>query len=222
MLLELKNITTIINGVKIHDNLNFSISAGEIVSLMGGSGSGKTTFANVVLNFMPITSGEIFFLGKRIQNVDSLNSKIAYQVQNNALFADKTVIENIAFPLRYVANLEWNIAIELAFRKLFLVNLNYDDAYKYPHMLSGGMMKKVALARAIATDPNLLILDEPFSGLDNVNLKHIQELIYKLSKKMSIICITHHFLKSDRYYMLQSGKFNQISESEVKVNYAFF
>lgn len=214
-LLDCINISTELDGEMIHKGLNFSIKNGEIVSLMGKSGVGKTSFANVLLGFITIKCGSILWKGKQM-SLDVIKSRIGFQPQNGALLSDKTVLENVAMPLRYVANFDWNLSCELAMNKILLVGLSDRDFCKYPHMLSGGMIKRVALARAMSMDPELLILDEPMSGLDAMNSRQFENLIWRISHSTSVICITHNFIKSHKYYILEDGKVLQLSEELIK------
>ncbi len=215
LLLECKNITTYINEKCIHENLNFKLFKGEIVSLMGRSGCGKTSFANVLLGFLKIKSGSIIW-----KREESLNVKynIGFQPQHNALLSDYNILENVAMPLRYISNLDWETSFQLAMNKILMVNLTEEDCYKYPHMLSGGMLKRASLARALATDPELLILDEPLSGLDALSAKKFQDLIWSLLPNVSIICITHNFIKSSKYYVLEDKKIVLLNEKSMKEN----
>ncbi|WP_172619007.1 ATP-binding cassette domain-containing protein [Candidatus Cytomitobacter indipagum] len=214
-LLDCVKINTKIHKEIIHEDLDFSIKKGEIVSLMGRSGSGKTSFANILLGFMKINSGSVLWKGKKL-DINQVKSRIGFQPQNGALLADKTVLENVAMPLRYVANFDWDLSFELAMNKILLTGLTEKDFCKYPHMLSGGMIKRVSLARAMSIDPELLILDEPLSGLDAISSKQFENLIWSLSHSTSVICITHNFIKSHKYYILENKKILQLKEEEIK------
>ncbi|QEK38551.1 ABC transporter ATP-binding protein [Candidatus Cytomitobacter primus] len=214
-LLKCEQITTYMQDEIIHQNLDFTINKGEIISLMGRSGSGKTSFANILLGFIPIHSGKILWKNEPF-DLSNIKLKMGLQPQNSALLSDKTVIENVAMPLRYISNFSWQLAFELALNKILLVGLSEKDCYKYPHMLSGGMMKRVALARALSIDPELLILDEPVSGLDAISSKQFENLIWSLPNSTSVICITHNFIKSHKYYVLENKKIVQFDEQSIK------
>lgn len=193
-----------VNPVQIvHDHLNLDIDEDEIVILAGGSGAGKTVLLKKILGLLPISNppyhkGEIYWQDKLI-NQDSKEEmemflyQCGVQFQSGALISYLTVGENIMLPLLYTAEMDKKTAAELAMSKMLLVGLNEGDFNKSISDLSGGMIKRVSLARAIALDPAILIMDEPTSGLDTVSSHEYEELMRTLNQglNLTILMITH-------------------------------
>ncbi|QEK39020.1 ATP-binding cassette domain-containing protein [Candidatus Nesciobacter abundans] len=216
--LSIKDLTTRFGDKCVHDNLSFGIRKGQIFSLMGSSGSGKSTLLNLILGIKKIQLGEVFWFGEK-SDPEKIRKMIGFQPQSGNLIRDYNVIENVALPIRINADLEWDICYELAAMKIKMVGLDECDFFKYPHMLSGGMTKRAALARAIALDPDLVILDEPLSGLDFESAKKFQSLIWDLVPEFTIMCVTHDYIKSHEYAVLENKKIRLLEENDLKENF---
>lgn len=186
------------------------------MSLMGGSGSGKSVLLKELIGLIMPDSGDIFVLGKQItqmkeQALMQLREHVGMLFQGAALFDSLTVFENIAYPLREHLQLTEKEMRERVAEKLRLVGLSGIEG-KMPAELSGGMKKRVGLARAIATDPDIIMYDEPTTGLDPINAQRINELIVELQRKLGVttVVVTHdlHCVRtvSNRIAMLHEGK----------------
>ena len=214
--IEVKGLYVSIDGSEILSDVSFSAFRGEATVILGGSGSGKTTLLRRLLGLHPVDRGYISVLGKDIAGLseaemNELYHKMGVFYQNGALLASQTVGENVAMPLVHQSNLPQPLIEDIVKMKLGLVNLK--EAYNlYPAQLSGGMLKRVALARAIAMDPPLLFCDEPGAGLDPVSLESLDNLILNLKDQLgiSIVLITHEVSSilrvADRIVFLDKGK----------------
>ena len=200
---------------EILHGIDMSVARGEIMVIMGGSGSGKSTLLRHLLGLHRATSGSIKLLGQDITRISAaemfaLRRQMGVSFQGGALFNSMTVGENVALPLREHTRLDDNTIQIMARMKLEVVNLNgFEDLM--PGELSGGMLKRAALARAIALVPRLLFFDEPSAGLDPVASVELDELILNLQEAMgmSIVVVTHElesaFKIADRITVLDQG-----------------
>ena len=179
----------------VHENLDFVVHRGEVVSLVGGSGTGKTVLLRQVLGLERPAAGEIRVLGQRVTEADQhgASSRVGMLFQHGALFSAFTVLENVAFPLRELRTLPPRLIEEAAMVKLQMVGLKPEDAAKMPADLSGGMIKRVALARALIMDPPLLLLDEPTAGLDPESSDGFVNLLRALHRDLhlTVVMVTH-------------------------------
>ena len=201
---------------KVLNGVNLEIYKGETFVIMGGSGCGKSTFLRHLTGAIKPDSGKIYLLGKDIgtlteDEMDSVKKRIGMSFQSCALFDSMTVGENVALPLREHTKLDENVINIVIKMKLELVGLReFEDLM--PSQLSGGMKKRVGLARALAMDPEIVFYDEPTAGLDPIIGGVIDKLILDLSKKLSItsIVVTHDmnsvFRIADRIAMFYQGK----------------
>lgn len=197
-IISIKDLVTAFGSQVIHDHLDLDIFHGEIFGIVGGSGSGKSVLLNTILGLLPAENGVITILGKRIgslENIRALHLQSHWGVlfQGGALFSSLTVGENIQFPMKEMEHMPNDLAREMALIKLKMVGLEEADFFKYPSELSGGMVKRVALARALAVDPEILFLDEPTSGLDPIAAEAFDELILTLraTLNLTVVMITH-------------------------------
>lgn len=182
----------------VHENIDIAVRRGETRAIVGASGSGKSTLLREMTLLQQPTSGSVTVLGTEITHagpadVDQLRRRTGVLFQNGALFGGMNVLDNVGLPLREHTALQSKFIDEIACLKLALVGLRPEDAMLLPSQLSGGMRKRVALARAIALDPELLFLDEPTSGLDPLNADGFDQLVLDLKAALgpTIVLVTH-------------------------------
>jgi len=199
------------------DHLSLDVRKGEILGLVGASGGGKSVLMRTVIGLIPRRSGSIEVMGRPIGGVidratQSAAARWGILFQQGALFSSLTVRQNIQFPLRENLVLSQSLMDEIAIAKLEMVGLTPDDADKFPAELSGGMTKRVALARALALDPAIVFLDEPTSGLDPIAAGDFDALIKTLQQTLglTVFMVTHDLASlntvCDRVAALADGK----------------
>lgn len=196
VMISIKNMETRFGDVVIHENLELEVKRGQIVSLVGGSGTGKTTLLRQMLGLLHPYKGTILIQGAAPDDAQLRRlaaARIGMLFQQGALFSTFSVLENIAFPLMEYGVLPREMALQNAAIKLQMVGLKMADAWKRPADLSGGMIKRVALARALIMDPPLLFLDEPTAGLDPEASEDFVQLISAMHKEMAltVLMVTH-------------------------------
>jgi phospholipid/cholesterol/gamma-HCH transport system ATP-binding protein len=192
--IEIRNLETRLQDQWIHHNLQLDIVRGEIMGIAGGSGSGKSLLLRILLGLHKPQKGEIRALGLPLpEGLQQLRSQWGVQFQTGALFSSLTVGENIQLPLKEWMAFPPEILDEITQLKLQLVGLTAQDAFKYPSQLSGGMVKRASLARALALDPPLLFLDEPTAGLDPLSSQAYEDLLRHLKEalNLTVVMITH-------------------------------
>ena len=196
--IAVRGLRTQFGPTVIHENLDLDIRRGEIVALVGGSGSGKTTLLRAIIMLLQPVAGSIELFG---QEIVGINDRVAFRLrrrfgmllQQGALFSSLTVRENVAVPLREHTRLPAAQITDIADLKIALAGLPADAGAKLPRELSGGMLKRAALARALALDPALLFLDEPTAGLDPVSAGAFDELVVQLKESLglTVVMVTH-------------------------------
>ena len=196
--IEVRNLWTQFGSQIVHRDLNLKVYRGEVLSLVGGSGSGKSTLMRQILTLEQPTRGDVFVFGVALQNGDRealkrLRNRWGVLFQEGALFSALTVFENVATPLRELKTLDEDLIHDLAMLKLDMAGIEARHAHKMPSSLSGGMVKRVALARALALDPELLFLDEPTAGLDPERSESFCKLIATLKRELglTVVMVTH-------------------------------
>lgn len=179
----------------VHDDLQLAVDRGEILSLVGGSGTGKTVLLRHILGLTRPTRGSVTVLGRPAAELggEGASSRVGMLFQQGALFSAFSVLDNIAFALRETRALPEPLVREAAMLKLQMVGLKATDAHKMPSELSGGMVKRVALARALIMDPPLLMLDEPTAGLDPDSADAFVTLLRSLHQELglTVVMVTH-------------------------------
>lgn len=198
VVLSVKELTVGFGDNIVLDRLNLDIYRGEILGFVGASGTGKSVLMRTVLRLLPRRSGAIEILGADFDKATeaerlSLDMRLGVLFQHGALFSSLTVRENIQVPMREYLDLPQAMMDELAQLKIELVGLAPEAGDKFPSELSGGMIKRAALARALALDPDLVFLDEPTSGLDPIGAAEFDELIAKLRDTLglTVYMVTH-------------------------------
>ena len=197
-ILTVRNLVTRFGSNVIHNGLNLDVKRGEIIGIVGGSGTGKSVLLREIIGLMLPAAGEIRVLGEdpHVQDrkrAEALRRRWGVLFQEGALFSALTVSQNILMPMREFTDLQAEMRRDLAAIKLGLVGLSPDAGDKRPSQLSGGMKKRVGLARALALDPEILFLDEPTAGLDPISANAFDELILSLrdSLGLTVVMITH-------------------------------
>ncbi|MDX1838643.1 ABC transporter ATP-binding protein [Legionella taurinensis] len=216
-IIEIEGLKNCLAGQWVHTDVNLTVEKGEILAIIGGSGSGKTTILRSLLMLLKPTAGTLKIFGEDLSTLDSrqadaLRRRWGMLFQHSALFSAMTVLENITFPMREFTDLEKNFMDELAMLKIAMVGLPKESASKFPAQLSGGMQRRAAAARAIAMDPELLFLDEPTTGLDPRSARQFDELIRFLrdALNLTVVMVSHDIqsLKNitDRVAFVGEGK----------------
>lgn len=223
-LIQVKHFKKSFGKKTIHEDISFELNKGEVLGLLGGSGTGKSVLLRSLIGLESPDSGELVILGQNTQSYEhsdqwiEIRKNVAYAFQGGALFDSLNVYENLAFPLREHTSLnEDKIRSEiLSLLKEF--NLEGSEE-KFPNQLSGGMQKRVGLARALMLKPQVILYDEPTAGLDPANTKKVESMILQLKEKgISGILVTHDmpiaFHVCDRIALLKNGVITVIAKPE--------
>lgn len=197
-ILRITGLRTQFGAQVIHDNLELVVNRGEIIGIVGGSGSGKSVLLRTMIGLIRPVAGQITVLGKDITTLNddaraALLRRVGVLFQDGALFSSLTVARNIMLPLAEHTDLPPALRYEIAEVKISMVGLPPEAANKYPSELSGGMRKRAGLARALALDPEILFLDEPTAGLDPIGAAAFDQLIGELRQALdlTVIMVTH-------------------------------
>ena len=216
-IIVVKNLTKKFGDKVVLDNVSVAIEKGKTTVVIGPSGCGKTVLIKHFIALLRPSSGEVYFKGQRIDNLsekelNKIRTRYGFLFQGGALFDSYTVFENIIFPIRQHYRItNWRDVEELVKAKLAMVGLDGYQNY-YPANLSGGQRKRVALARAIALNPEVILYDDPTTGLDPIRADIINELVLKLQRELgeTTIVVTHDMTSAykiaDRIVMLHNGK----------------
>jgi phospholipid/cholesterol/gamma-HCH transport system ATP-binding protein len=215
-IVEIRDVHYAVSDRPIFSGLNMTIPRGRITAIMGPSGTGKTTLLRLMTGQIKPDSGQILYDGLDISNLSrselyNLRLKMGMLFQNGALLTDLDVFENVAFPLREHTHLPESLLRHIVLTKLQAVGLR-GAASLSPTELSGGMGRRVALARAMATDPEMLIYDEPFAGLDPISMGMIVRLVRQMNYALGItsVVVSHDVeelsILADMSYLISGGK----------------
>lgn len=222
--IQVRNLVKRFDGRAVLEGINLDVMPGEVMVIMGGSGSGKSTFLRCMIGSIKPDEGSIKLFGQEVcnQSEDRLNEmrkKFGILFQSGALFNSMSLAENVALPLQEHTDLAREIIDIQVKIKLELVGLR-EHADKYPGQISGGMKKRAGLARALSLDPRLLFYDEPSAGLDPVTSAEIDQLMLDLTRKLSVtsVVVTHEmdsaFTIADRMAMLDKGRMIKVETRE--------
>lgn len=216
--IQVKDVVVELKSNRILSGINLDINRGEILGFVGASGAGKSVLTRTIVGLLPKQSGTIEVFGKDLDTLEDEDARRDIErrwgilFQQGALFSSLTVGQNVEFPMIEYLDISPRLMTEMAITKLEMVGLKPDVYRKYPSELSGGMIKRVALARALALDPEILFLDEPTSGLDPISAHEFDQLILTLQRtsQMAIFMVTHDldslYATCDRIAVLLDGK----------------
>lgn len=216
-IVRVRDLAVYLGGKDILSGLSLDVHRGEILGIVGGSGSGKSVLLRTIIGLFPKQSGKIELFGQDVDNLsnaqrNAIEKRWGVMFQRGALFSSLTVRENIQFQMRESLDLSDRLKEEITDLKLEMVGLEVSDGDKYPSQLSGGMTKRASLARALALDPEFVLLDEPTSGLDPISAGEFDELIKTLQTTLglTVFFVTHDLDSlqsiSDRIAVVAGGK----------------
>jgi phospholipid/cholesterol/gamma-HCH transport system ATP-binding protein len=226
VLIRYENVDKSFADLEVYRDLNLEVNKGETITVIGPSGVGKSVLIKMLIGLIPVDGGRIFFDGENVAELDGddaylhIRQRVAMVFQNAALFDSMTVYDNIAYPLREQMDLEEGEIKRRVAEKLEWVGLPGIEE-NMPSELSGGMRKRVGLARSIATDPEVILYDEPTTGLDPVNCRRIGDLILSLRDRLKCtsVVVSHDvqtiFQVSDRLAFIYDKKVLETGKPEV-------
>jgi phospholipid/cholesterol/gamma-HCH transport system ATP-binding protein len=215
--ISVRDLTVGFGDATVLDRASLDVFEGEILGFVGGSGAGKSVLMRTIIGLLPKRNGSIEVLGTDLAAVNddarrAIERRWGVLFQQGALFSSLTALQNVQFPIREYLNLSPRLIEEIALAKLEMVGLDAGVRGKYPSELSGGMVKRVALARALALDPDIVFLDEPTSGLDPIGAAEFDTLIRTLQRTLglSVFMVTHDLdslhTVCDRIAVLSEGR----------------
>jgi len=216
-IVEVRGIVNRFGAQTVHNGLDMQVLEGEVFGIVGGSGSGKSVLLRTILGLRQPQAGTVLLEGRDVTHMrraelHAIKAHYGVTFQQGALFSALTVLQNIQLPMLEHLSLPPRLLDELALLKLQMVGLPADAAAKFPAQLSGGMVKRAALARALALDPGLLFLDEPTSGLDPISAAAFDDLLIQLQRDLhlTVVMITHDldtiFRTCDRVGVIIEGR----------------
>jgi phospholipid/cholesterol/gamma-HCH transport system ATP-binding protein len=216
-IVRVRDISVRFGATKVLDGLSLDVKRGEILGFVGPSGAGKSVLTRTIIGLVPKIGGSIEVFGVDLQTADptarrAVERRWGVLFQQGALFSSLNVRQNIQFPVREYLNVSQRLLDEITIAKLGMVGLQPEVAGRYPSELSGGMIKRVALARALALDPELVFLDEPTSGLDPIGAGDFDDLVRTLQRTLglTVFMVTHDLdslhTACDRIAVLGNGK----------------
>ena len=228
--ISVRDLVVGFGGVEVLRRLSLDVRRGEILGIVGGSGAGKSVLLRAIIGLLPLRAGSITVLNTDLTRAtpvvrQTIERRWGVLFQQGALFSSLTALQNVQFPMREYLHVSDRLLEEMAIAKLEMVGLKADDGAKMPSALSGGMTKRVALARALALDPDIVFLDEPTSGLDPISASGFDELIATLQHTLGLtVFLVTHDLDSlaavcDRIAALAGGEVVAIGTlAELKTN----
>jgi phospholipid/cholesterol/gamma-HCH transport system ATP-binding protein len=215
-IISVRDLTVAFGSRRVLDGLNLNVTRGEILGFVGASGAGKSVLMRTIIGLVPKVSGTIEVFGTDLDSGDKARRDVERRwgilFQHGALFSSLNVRQNIQFPVREYLKVSERLLDEITMAKLTMVGLKPEVADRYPSELSGGMIKRVALARALALDPEIVFLDEPTSGLDPIGAGDFDELVRTLQRTLglTVFMVTHDLdslhTACDRIAVLGNGK----------------
>lgn len=220
--IEFRNVAKSYQGRPVFSGIHFTVNGGEFVTMIGSSGCGKTTILKMVNRLLEPDGGEIAVFGRLISHEDpiALRRRIGYVIQNIGLFPHMTVERNIGYVLNLEKHRDKGLVAARVREMMRLVRLDETLLGRYPGELSGGQKQRVGIARALAADPEILLMDEPFSAVDEITRKALQGEIRRIQRecKITVLFVTHDmqeaFTLGDRIIVMGSGGIEQIGTGE--------
>lgn len=226
VIIEMRNIKKTYDNKNIIKDLSLNINKGEFITVIGSSGCGKTTMLKMINGLNTPNDGDIFINGNNIknENIIELRRKIGYSIQGSALFPHMTIEKNIAYVPNLINNKNKEKTKKSVLELIKTVGLEESILTRYPEQLSGGQQQRVGIARALAAQPEILLMDEPFGAVDEITRKQLQEEIVRIHKELgvTIIFITHDIKEAlnlgTRVLVMDKGEIVQFDKPEIIKN----